>query len=131
MRQAVQNFYLPPSQNRLGGEAPRVEIAAYAGITGLGETITDRLSWDGFAVTLLPSEGLAKREATVIYDYTGGSSPNSLKAIMKSLRVGAGAVIAKPDPNRTVDFRVELGSDYGSSCFYSLPKDSNPTTPQP
>jgi hypothetical protein len=41
---------------------------------------------------------------------------------MKVLRVGKAAVIDKPDPNRTVDFRVEMGRDYGS-CIWALPAE--------
>jgi hypothetical protein len=38
----------------------------------------------------------------------------------KALRVSPGNVISQPDPNATADFRVEMGRDYGTSCFYGL-----------
>ena len=31
-------------------------------------------------------------------------------------------VISQPDPNRTVDFRVEMGKDY-ANCLYALPPE--------
>ncbi len=54
--------------------------------------------------------------------------------LTKLLRVGKGMVISQPDPNRTVDFRVEMGRDY-SRCIYALPPEFQdtpaPGTPPP
>jgi LCP family protein required for cell wall assembly len=129
-QKSVQNFMLPPSRNRLGGENPSVEVGAQLSVKGYELVVGDRLSWEGFRVTLLPTEGMVRRQQTVLIDYTGGASPNSQKAIMRALRITADAVISKPDPNRTVDFRIEMGPDYGSSCFYGLPQDTPPTPQQ-
>ncbi|MBX3062526.1 MAG: LCP family protein [Anaerolineae bacterium] len=124
---AVQNFMLPPSTNRLGGESPTVEVGAAPSMDNFDEVVADRLSWEGFNVSMLPPDTIARRDYTVLYDYTGGSYPNSLHALMKALRISEASVISKPDPNRTSDFRIEMGPDYGSSCFYGLPEDTPPT----
>ena len=72
---------------------------------------------------------MVKRDITTIYDYTGNAKPSSLQALIKLLRASPASVVEKPDPNRTVDFHVEVGRDY-ASCLYALP--SNVTvTPQP
>jgi hypothetical protein len=123
MTTAVQNFVMPPPANRLGGESPTVEVAAALPIKGYDKVAADRLSWEGFSAQAIGSEGVIMRDVTVIYDYTGNSKPASLESMMKALRVKSSAVIQKPDPNRTVDFRVEMGRSYGTSCFYSLPAD--------
>jgi LCP family protein required for cell wall assembly len=129
MTTAVQNFVMPPPANRLGGESPTVEVAAALPIKGYDQVAADRLSWEGFSARAVGSEGVIMRDVTVIYDYTGNSKPASLESMMKALRVKSSAVIQKPDPNRTVDFRVEMGRSYGTSCFYSLPADV--LTPEP
>ncbi|MHB8625007.1 MAG: LCP family protein [Aggregatilineales bacterium] len=126
---AVQNFVLPPPQNRLNGEAPTVQIGAALPLHGLDQVAADRLAWDGFASNVIGTEGVVNRAATVIYDYTGNAKPSSLQTMMKELRVPAGDVIQQPDPNRTVDFRVEIGHDY-ANCLYALPSGST-VTPQP
>jgi LCP family protein required for cell wall assembly len=126
---AAQNFVLPPPQNRLNGEAPTVQIGAALPLHGLDQVAADRLAWDGFASTVIGTEGIVNRAATVIYDYTGNAKPSSLQTMMKDLRVPAADVIQQPDPNRTVDFRVEIGHDY-ANCMYSLPSGST-VTPQP
>jgi len=133
-RTAIQNFVLPPAKNRLGGESPTVEIGAAPQYKGYDQTAADRLSWEGFSAKVIGSEGIAARANTTIIDYTGNAKPNSLANLTKLLRVGKGMVISQPDPNRTVDFRVEMGRDY-SQCIYTLPPEFQdtpvPGTPAP
>ncbi len=129
MKTAVQNFMLPPSPNRLNGENPTIEIGAALPLKGYDQVAADRLSWEGFNAKVIGTEGVVNREVTIIYDYTGGSLPSSLQTLIKLLRVGKTQVIAKADPNRTVDFRVEMGRDY-ASCLYAIPKDAG-VTPEP
>jgi polyisoprenyl-teichoic acid--peptidoglycan teichoic acid transferase len=123
MQAAVQNFILPPPVNRLGGENPSVEIGAVLALKGYDETAGDRLAWEGFSVRQVGDFGAVNRTETVIYDYTGGAKPSSLETLRKTLRVPAANVIDQPNPNASADFRVEMGRDYGTSCFYGLPKE--------
>lgn len=116
----IQNFMLPPSKNRLGGEQTTVEIGAAQPISGYDQVAGDDLSWQGFSVNVIGTKGVVNRDQTVIFDYTGGTKPSSLATLLKTLRVKKTAVVSKPDPNRTVDFRVEMGRDY-SNCIYALP----------
>jgi LCP family protein required for cell wall assembly len=126
MAEAIQNLMLPPSRNRLNGEAPRVEVGAGLTYKGLDQVAADRLAWEGFNVNVVGMEGMVNRQNTIIIDYTGNAKPASLQALMKILRVGKGAVQQKPDPNAPVDFHVEMGRDY-ASCLFALPKASVPT----
>lgn len=121
-QQAIQNLMLPPARNRFGGENPLVAVVADPQLDGYEHVAADRLSWEGFRVVLPGPEGVVKRNVTAIYDYTGGAKPDSLNAMAKLLRVPAANIIEQPDPNATVDFRVEMGRDYGTSCFYGLPE---------
>src|SRR5262249_38303075 len=120
-KRIVQNLLLPPPKTRLSSESPSVEIGAGLALKGYDQTAADRLSWEGFSATVLGDKGITVRDGTVIYDYTGNAKPSSLKTLMKVLRVNSSAVIQKPDPNRTVDFHVEMGKNYGN-CLYTLPQ---------
>jgi polyisoprenyl-teichoic acid--peptidoglycan teichoic acid transferase len=126
MQELVQNFVLPPSPNRLNGEAPKVEIGAGLTYKGYDQVAADRLSWEGFSVSVIGTEGLVNRTNTTIIDYTGNAKPASLQTLMKTLRVNKNAVKQEPDPNATVDFRVEMGRDY-ASCLFAMPKTAQPT----
>jgi hypothetical protein len=53
-------------------------------------------------------------DLTPIYGLVRSGSVEDLKRI---LRVNDTEVVAQPDPNRKVDFRVEVGKSYGyNSC---------------
>ncbi|GAB4552538.1 MAG: hypothetical protein OHK0023_20670 [Anaerolineae bacterium] len=123
----IQDLYLPPSPNRLGGESPRVAVAAAPQLKGYDQVVADRLAWEGYAVQLLGQQGAVNRDTILITDYTGGAKPQSLELLRKTLRVGNSQVVVQPDPNATVDFRVDMGRDYISSCMYSLPDLPVPT----
>lgn len=129
MQELVQNFVLPPSPNRLNGEAPKVEVGAGLTYKGYDQVAADRMSWEGFNVKVVGTEGMVNRTSTVIIDYTGNAKPASLQTLMRVLRVTKASVQQKPDPNATVDFRVEMGKDY-ASCLWALPKTSQPS-PEP
>ena len=129
MQTEVQNFVLPPPANRLNGETPTVEIGAWLGIKGMDQAAADRLAWNGFSAKVLGSDGMVNRQNTIIYDYTGNAKPSSLQALIKLLRASPASVVEKPDPNRSVDFHVEVGRDY-ASCLYALPSAAG-ITPQP
>jgi LCP family protein required for cell wall assembly len=118
----ISDFMLPPTRNRIGGENATVEVAANEALAGYEQVATNRLAWEGFIARALPREGIVYRDVTAIYDYTGGAKPSGLEAIRKALRVPVENVIDQPDPNATVDFRVEMGRSYGTSCFYGLPQ---------
>ena len=116
----IQNLLLPPPSTRLHGESPTIEVGAALPVKGYDQVVADRLSWDGFTAKVLGTEGITNRDATIVYDYTGGAKPDSLKTLITTLRIRPSAVVSKPDPNRAVDFHVEMGKDYGN-CLYSLP----------
>jgi hypothetical protein len=72
----------------------------------------ERLAWEGFEAL---SKGSGdKVDKTVVYDFTGNAKPGVMTAMLKALNVRADRVVSQPDPNRTVDFKVVLGSDYKS-----------------
>jgi LCP family protein required for cell wall assembly len=111
----IQNFLTPATSNRLSRQATTIEVvdASHWGI-GFDQVAADRLAWEGFtAIRGGRSDGVA-RNLTVLYDYTGQSKGSVLEDLQRVLRVSPDQVIVQPDPNRTVDFRVENGRAYNS-----------------
>ena len=109
----IENFYTPPSANRLGQENAKTEI--YNG--------TGNPDWDKMAAEVLAYKGLVGSVSmgavdatpnTVIYDFTGGASPASLNVILKAYGLNAAVVVNQPDPNRTIDFKITLGADFNA-----------------
>ncbi|MBN1563088.1 MAG: LCP family protein, partial [Anaerolineae bacterium] len=119
----LTDFLTPATANRLNRQAIRVEImdGSWYGI-GLEHVAADRLAWEGFHTIALPGLSEIKREYTVIYDYTGQTKGSALPDLQHVLRVAPESVIRQPDPNRTVDYRVEIGTEY-ELCRYGNAED--------
>jgi LCP family protein required for cell wall assembly len=119
----LQEFLTPPTANRLGRAAVRIDVidGSWYGI-GLERVAADRLAWEGFVARPLDGITEIKREGTLIYDYTGQTKGSPLPYLQEILRVDDANIIRQPDPNRTVDFRVEIGMAY-NSCIYTNAED--------
>jgi hypothetical protein len=107
----------PPTQHQLVRDQARVEIVNASGAPALARVAADRLAWEGFAPQV--AADAPYQAATQIYDFSGQSKGSSRAALQAALRVRDENVIIQPDPNRTVDFRVVIGSAY-SSCTYNV-----------
>lgn len=122
----VQDFLTPLTVNRLGRAQFSVEIADASRYgAGYAQVAADRLAWEGFATRVAEGPAPVQRELSVIFDYTGLEKGSPLAALQRLLRVEPGQVIRQPDPNRAVDFRVEIGTAY-HSCVYGNAEDALP-----
>lgn len=122
----LQQMLTPPTEHQLVREGARIEVINASGWRGLDRVAADRLAWEGFVPTI-GQPAASAREYTIIYDYTGQTKGSSLGTLQSILRVSDAGVIIEPDPERTVDFRVVIGSSY-SSCTHAV---MAPVTPTP
>jgi len=119
----AQDLVTPPTANRVDRIDTLIEVydvSAYG--IGFDLVASDRLAWEGFAAIPMGQVGGVRKEVTTIYDYTGAQKGSALEAIMQILRVGPSSVVIEPDPNRTVDFKIEIGTSY-NSCFIGSSAD--------
>lgn len=110
----IEDFLIPPTENRLRLEDARIEI--YNGTTSENwdYVATDRLVWEGFAPAPMGTADNTAYTDTMIYDYTGSSKGSSLGELVKYLNVLPDNIVPEPDANRTVDFKIILGANYNS-----------------
>ncbi|MBP8973628.1 MAG: LCP family protein [Anaerolineae bacterium] len=119
----IQDFLTPPTANRLGRGTVNVVVQDVSGYgIGFDQVAVDRLAWEGFAASIDTSRAELRRDLSIIYDYTGQTKSSALDDLRRVLRVGEEQVVVQPDPNRTVDFRVEIGGAY-NSCVYGSAAD--------
>jgi hypothetical protein len=119
----IQDFLTPPTENRMSRQAVTVDIVDVSGWgIGFDQVAADRLAWEGFAVNPLGAEPGVKKEVTLIYDYTGQTKGSALEDLKRVLRVTDDQIVVQPDPNRTVDYRVEVGNGY-NTCVYGNAED--------
>ncbi len=125
----LEEFLTPPTANRLGRAAVRIDVVdgSWYGI-GLQQVAADRLAWEGFVARPLDGVTDIQREGTLIYDYTGQTKGSPLPYLQQILRIDDANIIRQPDPNRTVDFRVEIGTAY-NACVYSNTEDDLASAP--
>jgi LCP family protein required for cell wall assembly len=112
MFKTISDFYTPPSTNRLAQENTTIDIMNGSSVQDMDKVAGDRLVWEGFAATPKGPEGQVAK--TTLYDLTGGAKPGAVQTMLRALNLKASQVVSQPDPNRTVDFRLELGADYNS-----------------
>ncbi len=125
--QLIDNFYLPPTENRLVQEGARIEVLNGTENEGWGWVAADRLAWEGFVPVVSDDVDSRDYAQTEIIDFTGRTKGSSLNAIVEALNANANNVRIEPDPDATYDFRVVLGADYNSCTFAVLPPMPTPT----
>ncbi len=113
LEQAIQ----PPAAQRLARQNISIELVNASGWRVLPRIAADRLAWEGF-VPVISTEPASAREYTVIYDYTGQTKGASLTTLQAAFRVSDLGVIVEPQADRTVDYRIVLGSSF-TSCTYN------------
>lgn len=119
----VRAVLTPPTANRLGRQTVTVDIVDASGYgIGFDRVARDRLAWEGFAAQISTTPPDTLRDLTTLFDYTGQAKGNALADLQRILRVSEAQVVPQPDPNRRVDFRVEIGKSY-NSCVYGNAED--------
>lgn len=118
----LHTMLIPPTDNQLVGEIPRIEIVNATSNPDMGRVAADRLAWEGFQA-ILSGENTATQRFTTIYDYTGLKKTGSLDTLQAILRVADEAVVSQPTADREVDYRVVLGTAYYACTYNVLPPD--------
>lgn len=114
VRQLMEDFYQPPTENQVNVEGARVEV--YNGTTNPNwdRIAADRLGWDGLSAIASGSADTDQYADTVLIDRSGQTKGSRLDDIVKLLNVKPENILVEPDPNRTADYEVIIGSNYNS-----------------
>lgn len=128
----LRDFLTPPTENRLRRAGISVEIADASYLyAGFAEVAADRLAWAGYAARVVDDGPTVRREGSVIFDYTGLSKGSPLPELLHLLRIDASQVMHQPDPNRAVDFRVEIGERYNACVLSDTAQEAGLPGPEP
>jgi hypothetical protein len=127
------DFYTPPTESQVTVE--RASIAVYNGTTNADydRVAADRLNWEGFGAVAAGTADNTTYTETTIIDLTGEEKGSSLEAVASLLNVRPENVLIQPDPNRTTDFQVIVGSNYNSCSEAGVlaPEEGGEVTPTP
>ncbi|MDZ4770279.1 MAG: LCP family protein [Chloroflexota bacterium] len=115
MRQLMQDFYTPPTENQLVFRRSAIEVYDGSGNADWDRVAAERLAWDGFgALAMGDAPGGEVSDETILIDYTGRSKGSSLNAIAALLNVLPENVRVEPSAERSADFAVIIGRNYNS-----------------
>jgi polyisoprenyl-teichoic acid--peptidoglycan teichoic acid transferase len=114
LRPMLEDFYTPPTDNRIASEA--ATIAVYNGTDNPGWDLVaaERLQWEGFNAVAMGSAPETGAAATSLVDYTGATKGSSLEAIADVLNLTPDNVSIVPSAEREYDFTVTIGESYNS-----------------
>ncbi|MBI5669748.1 MAG: LCP family protein [Chloroflexi bacterium] len=111
----LNDFYQPPTTNQVLVEGARIEVFNGTDSPNFDRVAAESLAWEGFTALAAGAADSTTYKDTILIDYTGRTKGSSLQDIARILNVKPENVRIEPDPNRTADFRVIVGSSY-SSC---------------
>lgn len=121
LRPLLEDFYQPPTLSQISAEGATITVYNGTANANWDRVAAERLAWDGLMAI---AAGVAERTDytdTMLIDYTGQSKGSSRGGIARVLNVKPENIVISPDPNRTTDFEVILGSNYNSCTFAVLP----------
>lgn len=114
IRAIIDDFLLPPTANQLFQESVQIEVVNQSGRANLEAVAAEVLSEQGFLVNIVESPDAEIVNQTQIYDFSGDTKGSSLRYLTQRFWIEDSDITIEPDPNRTVDYRLILGSAFNS-----------------
>jgi polyisoprenyl-teichoic acid--peptidoglycan teichoic acid transferase len=111
LKALIDEAFTPPSANQLTRSLTQVEIWNTTPNVDWDELAAETLGNEGFAPLIGQPDGSAYEQTTLI-DFTTSAKGSPLKKLQYYLHIEDKNVVAQPDSNSPVPFRVILGNDY-------------------
>jgi LCP family protein required for cell wall assembly len=118
--QLMTDFYTPPTQNQIEVQADRIGVFNGTTNSNWDRVAAERLGWGGFNAIASGNAPTTDYTETILIDRTGELKGSSLEDIAELLNVRPENIREEPDPNRTADYEVILGTNYNSCTFAVL-----------
>lgn len=126
----IQRVMTAGGSNRASQTPYSVEIWNGTTWADADELAAYRLSLEGLLVSIGTPDH-ADYTTTTIIDYTTSPKGSPIRELQKTLHVSDVNVVAQPDANSPVQFRVILGADYNSCSYQVAPVVTLTPTPLP
>jgi LCP family protein required for cell wall assembly len=125
----IRDFLSDPATNRLARDLTWVEIVNAAPGVASEYLAAETLRGEGFGITFGPAADAPQAE-TLLIDYTTSSKGSPLSRLLSVLHLDEAHVLAQPNADSPVQFRVILGADY-NACPRLDWMDTSTPTPTP
>jgi LCP family protein required for cell wall assembly len=108
----LQAAFTPPITFKAGQPAASIEVLNGTANANWDAVGADRLAWAGYHVLSYGAADRPDYPSTLIYDYRSTTKGSRLNELARLFRVPAQNLIAQPDANATVEYRIILGNDW-------------------
>jgi len=108
----LQSAVTPPITFKAGQPSASIEVLNGTGNPNWDAVGADRLAWAGYRVLSYGAADRPDYATTLIYDYRTTTKGSRLNELGRLFRVPAQNLVALPDPNATVEYRIILGNDW-------------------
>jgi polyisoprenyl-teichoic acid--peptidoglycan teichoic acid transferase len=108
----LQSAVTPPITFKAGQPSASIEVLNGTGNPNWDAVGADRLAWAGYRVLSFGAADRPDYATTLIYDYRTTTKGSRLNELGRLFRVPAQNLIAQPDSNATVEYRIILGNDW-------------------
>ncbi len=128
--QYIQRVMTERDSNRIAQTPYSIEVWNGTTWDQADDLAAYRLSLEGLRVSI----GSADRTdypTTQLFDYTTSPKGSPIRELQKLLHLANENIIAQPDPNSPVQFRLILGADYKSCSYNVAPVVTLTPTPAP
>ncbi len=108
----LQTAVTPPITFKAGQPSASIEVLNGTSHPDWDAVGADRLAWAGYHVMSYGAADRPDYATTLIYDYRATTKGSRLNELGRLFKVPAQNLIAQPDPNAAVEYRIILGNDW-------------------
>ncbi len=123
VQQLMEDFYTPPSDSQVALAGLKIKVLNGTPNADWDRVAADRLAWSGFNATAGGNADNTAYTDTILIDHTGQTKGSKIPDVIKILNIKPENIRVEPDPNRTADYEIVLGSSYNSCTYQVLQPD--------
>jgi len=123
VQQLMEDFDTPHSESQVNVEGAKIEVRNGTPNADWDRVAADRLAWSGFNAVAAGNADNTQYTDTILIDHSGQTKGSKIQDIVKILKIKPENIRVEPDPNRTADYEVILGSSYNSCTYQVLQPD--------
>lgn len=112
IHELMEDFYQPPTESQVIVQGARIEVYNGSANANWDRVAADSLGWAGFTAIASGQADNTNYTDSILIDYSGQSKGSSTAQIAELLNIKPENVRVEPDPNRTADYKIILGSGY-------------------
>lgn len=126
----LNDLYYPPTENQIVTEGVTVAVFNGTSTDGMDRIVAEGLNWAGFSAVAAGEADATTYTDTLLIDNVGSSKGSRINDIARELSIPPANIEIAPDPNRTYDYQVIIGSSHNTCTRSGVLPVEPPVTPE-